>query len=79
MRVERFGPAEDGSVYLTVFNDSDEACQADVQIDLATLGVDAAEEYLPGGPELVARADEGAWSVPLEPQDLAILKLAARP
>ncbi len=78
--VERFGPAEDGSVYLTVFNDSDEPCEAHVVIDLDALGVSgAAEEVLPNGPEPASQGEAGTLTVSLDAQDLAVLKLSARP
>jgi hypothetical protein len=77
--IERFGPDDDGAVYLTVFNDSREPAEVEVQVDLAALRVHAAEGVLPNGPEPIERARAGLWSVQLASEDLAVLKFATRP
>ncbi len=77
--VERFGPDEDGAVYLTLFNDSDAPCEADLQIDPAAMPVGHAEEVLADGPQPLQRAALGLWTVRLKAQDLAVLRFTQRP
>ncbi len=77
--VERFGPGEDGAIYLTVFNDSHEARTARITVDAANLGVQAplaATELVRGQPiELAQHGQEAQVQVALEPEDLIVLLL----
>lgn len=77
--VERFGPDEDGAVYLTLFNDSDAPCEADLQIEPAAMPAGHAEEVLADGPQPLQRAALGLWTVPLKAHDLAVLRFTQRP
>ena len=78
VHLERFGPGEDGAVYLTVFNDSEQPLRARVQVDADRLTCGAAAELLPGGPEVSAQEQAGLFEVELAAQDLAVLKLTER-
>jgi hypothetical protein len=79
VHLERFGPEDDGAVYLTVFNDSEAACDAVVEVDLEQLAVGACEELVPDRPDPIAGGVAGSWKVPLEAQQLAVLKFLPRP
>jgi len=77
--VERFGPGEDGALYLTVFNDSHEAQTARITIDGARLGVGAprvVEELVRGKPiEFRLGLEAASAELTLEPEDLIVLRL----
>ncbi len=77
--VERFGPSEDGALYLTVFNDSHEAQTAEIVVEATELGVRAplaAQELVRGKPiTLQAKGKDGVGQVRLGPEDLVVLRL----
>ncbi|MGC9318316.1 MAG: hypothetical protein ACP5KN_09845 [Armatimonadota bacterium] len=74
--VERFGPGDDGDVYLTVFNDSDEAVAATVSVDMAAVDLQSPEltEVLSG--EALQRTGDGSFMARVAPDDLMVVRLS---
>lgn len=71
--VERFGPGRDGTVYYTVFNDSDAPQQGLLRPEsLDTHPGPVAVELLSGK---VLNATHSGWSVDLKPQAVALLRV----
>ncbi|MGD9498854.1 MAG: hypothetical protein AB7Y46_21345 [Armatimonadota bacterium] len=79
--VERFGPGDDGALYLTVFNDSSEARRATISVEGAALGLArlAATAVLPSEGASVEGPDQNAFTVSLAPEDLIVLQLVDAP
>jgi hypothetical protein len=74
--VERFGPGPDGTVYLTLFNDTAQAQSGALVVDIAVLGFKAppaVRELVSGEP----LAQSGAsWPLSLKPQEVKVIELA---
>lgn len=76
--LERFGPDADGTVYLTVLNDSDELQTGVVSADMAALGLApplVARELISGKESALAGS---GWSVTLPPHATALVAIQAR-
>ena len=77
--VERFGPDADGTVFLTLLNDTADSQSGTVTADLKALGLKQAtpaRELVSGGtPTLSGRG----WSVSLLPQQAGVLYLPRKP
>jgi hypothetical protein len=69
--IERFGPTPDGSVYLTLFNDTPEPQTGTVLIDAAALGVSQALSPKASLGSVPVAADNG-WRLELPPQAAAL-------
>jgi hypothetical protein len=72
--VERFGPRPDGTVFLTLFNDSSEEQGGTIRLDAAGLGLP--ESVSPKallGP--APKAVDGGWRLELAPQTAALWRL----
>ena len=81
--VERFGPADDGSVYFTVFNDSAQELSATITVDAQALRLPAtlsARELLTGRDLPLRQKAPGkvAFTVTLKPEWAAAVRLAPR-
>ncbi|MEA3401820.1 MAG: hypothetical protein U9R79_11320 [Armatimonadota bacterium] len=76
VNVERFGPGDEGDVYLTAFNDSDEAVAATVTVDAAALDLQSPRltEVLTG--EGLELAGDGTFEVRLEADGLTVVGLS---
>ncbi len=75
--IERFGPAPDGTIYLTLFNDTAEVQTGTVRIDSAALGLpQGASPQALLGP--TPKASGPAWHLELAPQAAALWELGAR-
>jgi hypothetical protein len=77
--LERFGPDEEGAVYLTVLNDSPETLAAAIRVETEALGIDRAESVkdLVTG-ETIEGQPSGArleLTAPLEPEQVRVLLL----
>lgn len=79
--VERFGPGEDGRVYLTVFNDAQEPCAATVNLEMAPLGITqpTVREVLPAAGAALAVTPAGAIVVELGAEDVRVVEVAQGP
>ena len=81
--VERWGPGEDGAVFLTIYNPADEPAEGEVAVDAAALGLEgatlAAEDLL-GGEALSAPITDGSATlrVPIDAGRVRILRLSTR-
>lgn len=77
--VERFGPDAGGSVYLTLFNDTDTGQTGTVTLDPSVLN----PAKYPVAQELIAETpvqlDDGRFSIALPPQSARLVRLLAPP
>ncbi len=81
--VERWGPGEDGTLCLTVYNPAEEPAEGEVVVDAAALGLDgatlAAEDLLGGEPFSAPVTDGSATlRLPIDAARVRILRLSAR-
>jgi hypothetical protein len=77
--IERFGPEPDGTVFLTLLNDSADAQNGTVTADLKALGLQpsaSARELVSGN---VATSSGLGWRVSLRPQQTEVLCLSGSP
>jgi hypothetical protein len=77
--VERFGPGTDGTVFLTLLNDTADMQSGTVTMDLKALGVKqpaSAQELLSGN---AATPSGRGWRVALRPQEAKVLCLSRKP
>jgi hypothetical protein len=77
--VERFGPGTDGTVFLTLLNDTAHTQSGTVTVDLKALGVKQpawAQELLSGN---AATPSGRGWRVVLRPQEAKVLCLSRKP
>jgi hypothetical protein len=77
--VERFGPEADGTVFLTLLNDTADAQSGTVTADLKALGLKqftSARELVSGN---AAKPSGHSWGVSLRPQQAEVLCLSRSP
>jgi len=77
--IERFGPAPDGTVFLTLLNDTTDTQSGTVTLDLKALGLkqDASPLELVTGS--AARRSGQGWRFSLRPQQAEVLCLSRKP
>ena len=77
--IERFGPAPDGTVFLTLLNDTTDTQSGTVTVDLKALGLkqDASPLELVTGS--AARRSGQGWRFSLRPQQAEVLCLSRKP
>lgn len=81
--VERWGPGEEGEVFLTVFSEAEGPVESTLTVEATALGLDGAElsaEDLLDGAAVSAPIDEGqaVLTVPVRPGVVRVLRLRAR-
>ncbi len=76
--VERFGPAADGAVFITVLNNTTETQSGALAVDWRALGLNqaaSAREWISGE---VTTLSQDTWRISLRPQEAKLLSLSAQ-